>query len=485
MRLDLPVGIPSPLETRLFAGGQLLSVQSTRLRSDSPAAFLIELLLCIGPTTVLIRLGLLTAGVKTYFFTLFALLLWHLITVNFSRYFAIIISTIPFLMPLRKLFLFNTLLATIVIGLMGWVVVSPKVFGRLKRQKNLLWLVTLSILYWWASFVATESYSANLRLLDLAGVVVVIYLLGREKAILSLTMTGLAISVMLVAIALAPYGERLGWATVGDTRIGNPIHMGLESGLIFILTIAEDGQRLYTRSQRWCRILLCLSSLVCLLFSTSRGSWLTVIACLLVLSIAAPKERSKALVGVVLIAAITMILVASGHGEAISKYFEKASSSDRTLSQKTTLRSDQWIAVGRLLNDSPLLGYGVGQGLAANSEYSGQQFVMHSLYLQIAAETGLVGLSLLFLLLFRVVHHARNHLRVASQVVPLLGIIGFMVIGLSVSGFDPISGLYLGLAMLAIPPARLHLPQAGRALRQPPRNLAAHSICEQPYVAES
>jgi hypothetical protein len=41
-----------------------------------------------------------------------------------------------------------------------------------------------------------------------------------------------------------------------------------------------------------------------------------------------------------------------------------------------------------------------------------------------------------------------RHWRISGEIVPLLGITAFMFIGMSVSGMDAISGMYLGLALL-------------------------------------
>lgn len=170
---------------------------------------------------------------------------------------------------------------------------------------------------------------------------------------------------------------------------------------------------------------------------------------LAVLCICVPRERKKLVGSLIMISLTTCGLMLSGHGYSVMKYYDKVASSNRTMAQKTTMRSDQWITVGRILHTSPILGVGVGQGYNANVEYGSQHFVFHSLYLQIAAETGSVGLFILFLFLGRVVVDAKRHLQVVGEAVPLLGIVAFMVVGLSVTGFDPLSGIYLGLALLA------------------------------------
>ena len=41
-----------------------------------------------------------------------------------------------------------------------------------------------------------------------------------------------------------------------------------------------------------------------------------------------------------------------------------------------------------------------------------------------------------------------EHLRITGEILPLLGLVCYMVIGLSVSALDAMSGVYIGLALL-------------------------------------
>jgi O-antigen ligase len=73
---------------------------------------------------------------------------------------------------------------------------------------------------------------------------------------------------------------------------------------------------------------------------------------------------------------------------------------------------------------------------------------MHSFYLHIIAETGLIGFSVLVVLMVSTIGRGVRHYRFTGEAVPLLAGAGFLTIGLTVSAFDAISGVYLGLAVL-------------------------------------
>jgi hypothetical protein len=42
-----------------------------------------------------------------------------------------------------------------------------------------------------------------------------------------------------------------------------------------------------------------------------------------------------------------------------------------------------------------------------------------------------------------------HHLKQWSEITPLIGVVAYMALGLSVSGFDAFSGIFLGLAFMA------------------------------------
>jgi len=73
----------------------------------------------------------------------------------------------------------------------------------------------------------------------------------------------------------------------------------------------------------------------------------------------------------------------------------------------------------------------------------------HSLYLQVGVETGIIGLIGLTFLLASLLFRGFTHWRIHDSSAPLIGIIGFMVIGLSVSALDAVSGMFLGVGFLS------------------------------------
>lgn len=58
-------------------------------------------------------------------------------------------------------------------------------------------------------------------------------------------------------------------------------------------------------------------------------------------------------------------------------------------------------------------------------------------------------MTVLGVLLYRIGVRCRNHRRTTGETLPAAALTGFVTVGVTVIGFDAISGIYLGLALLA------------------------------------
>jgi len=143
-----------------------------------------------------------------------------------------------------------------------------------------------------------------------------------------------------------------------------------------------------------------------------------------------------------------MALVNTPQFESVKHYYDNVASSDTSIEKKTTGRSEQWEALPLILQDSPFFGVGPGLGRAASWSYAHKGIIFHSLYLQIGAELGFAGLLVLGFFLFDIIRTDLAHLRAYREIAPFLGIVGFMLMGLSVSAIDMSGGLLLGMGMI-------------------------------------
>jgi O-antigen ligase len=162
------------------------------------------------------------------------------------------------------------------------------------------------------------------------------------------------------------------------------------------------------------------------------------------------RNRGHLIAALAVVALTIAALVSSGLAGPALEYLDKATSSERTLAQKTTGRADQWEKFPTVLAQSPVWGHGPGSGPSSYAAVSGRWLAWHSLYLHVGAETGLLGLVSLVAMLLVLIQRGVAHVRCTGEVRPLVGAVCFSFIGVSVSGFDAVSGMYLGYAFLGM-----------------------------------
>jgi O-antigen ligase len=409
---------------------------------------LLEVVICVVPAMTLVGFGALYAGSIWLFGSVLLFMAHNFIARQQADAVALVVALVPAMMLLRGAFFYSALIAIPAAAVVIQLTVSPGVLMNLKGNKLLVAMLSASVIYWWASFVQSGDYASNIRVLELSFTAANIYLLANQRSYLATAIMGLAISTLCVAAGLLPYGDRLGIGRIGDISIGNPIALGLAATLVFLMTIVDRGQWLLVEKHPAWQVLLAASAAGCLVLSTSRGSWLVTIVGLLVILVF--NRESRTLLARVVLAFIVLIviLLQTERGPVIAHYFENAVSPEQSLAKRTTGRADQWEAFPRVLGDSPIWGFGPGSGKAVSLRYTKEGKPWHSLYLLVGTETGIAGLVGLALLLGTLTRRGLVHWRRCGEVGPLLALVSFMVIGLSVSGADAISGVFLGLAFL-------------------------------------
>jgi O-antigen ligase len=275
-----------------------------------------------------------------------------------------------------------------------------------------------------------------------------VYLLGKHRRLLGTAFFGVAISVVAMGLGLLPYADRLGMAYVDGARLGNPISFGIPAALILLLSIADGGRWLMLRKRPFARMALNAVVGLLLVLSTSRGAWLVVLVGGLIVMCADRKQRKLLFASALALTLGVGVYMRMEPSQTLQHYFEKTFSLDESWSKRTTGRAEQWEAFPRVIHDSPAYGFGPGNGRAISRLYAKKNIIWHSIYLQFGAETGLIGLGLLGLILLSFIRRAWKHFRHAREIVPLIGILGFMTIGVSVPALDGLSGMFLGLAFI-------------------------------------
>src|SRR5206468_1646383 len=111
------------------------------------------------------------------------------------------------------------------------------------------------------------------------------------------------------------------------------------------------------------------------------------------------RQRGLLLLSIAVLGLAAYLFTEVTRSEVLSNYFEKTFSSEESWSKRTTGRAEQWAAIPNVIADSPVWGFGPGNGRRISVLYAHKNIIWHALYMQFAAETGLLGLALLAILL--------------------------------------------------------------------------------------
>jgi O-antigen ligase len=426
-----------------------LKVGRPTLRRETEIT-LSEVLFCIGPAMAALYKGNVTMAAMLLYGSAAVILGVHALLQQPERYISFAISIIPAILLMRNHFLYSSLVAIFGAGLLLWWAVCPQEVWTLWGSGVRLWLVLICIFYWAMSWLNTRSFYSNIHAVEFFLVASCVFLLGGHRGSLAAGLLGMGLTVFCVGIGVFPYGERLGLVRIGSISLGNPVNLGLSAALVFLLCVAEGGSWLGLESHPTIRFLVSLGSAAMLMLSTSRGSWLiTIVGVLTVLAFGKTYRRSAWWIVVLVPTVALFVTLSTGRGASVMKFYSAVATSDTSLSKKTTGRFNQWERLPVAFTSSPIWGHGGGSGASIYHEFGGKELQWHSLYLQLLVETGAVGFLTFGAILLAIGNRTREHLRTTGEIVPLVAMLCYLTIGLSVSAIDGISGVYLGLALVA------------------------------------
>ncbi len=381
---------------------------------------------------------------------------------------AFLIAVAPLINLLRSFAFFNVVIVLYAAALFLCFVRDPSRLSGLFRQFPWLGGVSaLAVVFYAASFLNTGRYSSNLRVFELLFALVTILLLRERPKLLASALLGLVVSACTVGFAMLPHldtTERLGMVRVDDPDVpwtasfGNPIQLGLPLSLGFLALVIDGGRWLQLQTRPLWRVALLLPTTALLVLTTSRAAWLATAVGLTVSFAWGKRQRFKLLAGGLVVLAAVLAVLTSEYGDAVRRGYEHTFGEDRTLAQRSTGRSDQWTVAWRAFTSSAgssVHGYGPGVGSEAYARVSatmavhgaGSQVALHSLFMQVVVETGLLGLVPLVALLAAAGVRVFRRTAQSGIVLPWACFLGFLLVAMTVTGFDTVSGVMLGLGL--------------------------------------
>jgi O-antigen ligase len=253
---------------------------------------------------------------------------------------------------------------------------------------------------------------------------------------------------------------RLGEIVVEGTRLGNPVQLGIPLALSFLALSLDKGRWVSVQGRQLYRVGLLGCVTILLALTTSRAGWLVAVSGFAVALVLGAGQRARMVATVFVVGLAVQGLRLTSFDESFEKGVERTLGGDRSLTNRTSGRSEQWVVAYYAFSESVgsvLYGYGPGRGAEIYAIESlrvpdiefmaGQKMELHSLIMQVGVETGLAGLVPLavgmLLACYRSVRWRDK------SVFPAVCLSGYLAAIATVSGNDMSCGVLLGIGLLA------------------------------------
>lgn len=432
-------------------------------------SLIVQVLLCALPSSAFLAAGNTFLAGLSFWGGLILLLLRLAILGKRDEMLCLVIALAPLISLLRPLAPFFNLVSVLSFCALAYYNAQSggKAWRILRRYPITIALACCVTLYYAFAFIITGDYSAQIRLFDFLFAVLIVVIIGRHREFLSAALLGLVLSSVIIGLAMLPYigstaSSRLGMVMVGGVGLGHPGTLGASLALSFLALLLDRARWLGLQKKWVLRVLLATPALMLLALTSSRASWMVAVAGILVSFLFDRRSRVRTVVFIGLACLAMQIVLMSPYGSSLQRGIERTFGEDRSIANRTTGRADQWIAAYAAFSASPrsiVWGYGPGTGYDVYAKYSrevqsvkfavGEKLAWHSLYLQVAVEAGLIGLipllaGLLFVLV-KTLGWTRRH----RAVFPLVSFVGYALTIAAVSGNDSVSGVMLGIGLLA------------------------------------
>lgn len=437
--------------------------------------FLGQILFCILPAAVLLATG---RGVLAgyYFWAALGMLLCRgFLRGRRDEILCLLIAAAPFINLLRGFAFYNIIIALLGSGLLHYAILAPgTILTTFKKAPLLLVLLFYVTTYYTLSLVHTRAYEVNLRLFELAFTITYVLILTRHPLLLGAALTGLIVSAWFVGLSMLPHvggGARLGVIELDGRTLGNPTQLGIPLAFGVLALVVDRGRWLNLQSAPRLRWTMLLITIPLLALTTSRSAWLVAAGGILTCTLLGRRQRMTMIVVIGIAAIAIQCVLLSPYGLSLKKGIDRTFDENRNVRQRTSGRSDQWRVAWYALNrsaETKLFGYGAGLGPTIYAAYSsevpgvkyatGKKVALHSLFMQLMVETGFTGLFLLLSWLAVVFSQILKRLSEAGSIFPLICLLSYLFIVITVSGNDVHSGIFLGLALLASGSRELNSP---------------------------
>ena len=415
-----------------------------------------------------------TVAGYTFWISFFLKISLHIYKKEYLECGGLIVGSIPFISIFRQFVFYNIPTALFLSIWVFYFLFDARNLRGIRYSSPLKYGFVLVAVYYVCSYVNTGSWIANIRIFEWllsAGLVFVVSQnLGVFKeSCMSFVISSIGIASGMLILMIRGESMRLGvvspfYVSVPwEGGIGtNPVQFGLTLALCLALLNVDRGIWTNFFNYKVQRKLIYLV-IPLLLLSTSRVGWLVGFFVVLFLVYKSGKNLRTVFFIIVLCVVSFLVFEQNTMRQSFNNAFESTVSDDITLGQRTSGRSDQWIMAWKFGQESVwnlFFGIGIGESEAyfpiVAKKYGFlspasrlESHVWHALPLKLFIEGGLFLLSIYFIYMFKVLILIYRWTIRYRLYLPMVSFVGYLLLTLTITGFDMISGVYWGIALVA------------------------------------
>jgi O-antigen ligase len=435
---------------------------------DTRYGVLVLVVIFSAVCSILVGLGRIETAAVVMWGLIGLMALWFIFRGRLDQLGCLLIGVAPIINLLRGALYYSGVPLVFAGVVFLWPVIDYRKVGDAMRRYPLAFVfLGMACIYYGASFLLTGQVRTNLRFFELACAAVLVVMMSDQPRLIEQTLLGLVISAILVGMGDYPHmgsfsDMRLGQVRGEEGELGNPFALGAPLALGVLVIVLDRGRWIGLTHKLWWRLGLLLPTLILLTLSASRAGWLVVAGGLAIGIYSASRQRLSLLSWAAIIAIGGFLFWHTPLARPFQRGWERTFGEERSLSQSSGSRSDQWIMFYHALTDNGdrfLFGYGPGEDFAVQAEFSsrflnielpiGVEMVFHALVMHVGIEYGFLGLAPLLVWLLVVGWKCYRGCRTSGLFLPLACFVAYLLAGTTVTTFDTVCGTFLGTALLS------------------------------------
>lgn len=275
-------------------------------------------------------------------------------------------------------------------------------------------------------------------------------------------------SSSLIILGLLQHIEtRFIFETSNAVHKADPSAYSIALVLSAFFIIADKKVWISQMSQEWLQRMkypLLAFIVVLTILTTSRIGFFTFAGSYLLFLILS-RFNLKQMLPIILVVSLSFVFISNTEYSDIAEHwFNKTFNNDRGISAATTGRADQWKMAGVYLVNEPignvLSGFGPGKGPIFSQIYStrinaiasmaGGSYQLHSLYLNVLIEFGLIAFVCFLIFLIRRFVKAYSIFTKLNFKLPILALFAYVLYISSTSGLGVVPGMFIAIFLLNI-----------------------------------